>query len=397
MACSGKICVPQPQARPVTKSAEPSGMFRPRQLDPRYWHSLWLQIILGISVMMKMPIHVAADLLPAASTVSLHTSLYIELLPPGCCRNATGGSGPHTQYFFDKTNSECQALCDTRSTCLGYESNTNGKCELHADNDFNHTNPDPACRCVLRLTSSMTSSTTSVPPTTGTSVTVHTTIPTATPTTATPTTATPTTETPTTAIPSTAPSNAPSVSSGFTYVELTPRGCCRNATGGSGPNTQYFFGRTGSECEALCTSSPPCRGYEITASGKCELHADDDFAQTHPDATCRCVQRVASSALDNTFGDIGGSTAAQTWLPAFVMLGLVVGVIAYIAVRVKMARSMADVGNGRAVDVAGGVQSIPATASARGTAHALNLAFDAGITTPMSPNGANSVGRSSIV
>ena len=37
---------------------------------------------------------------------------------------------------------------------------TQGKCELHTDNDFDHTNPDAACRCVEKVIGSSTPSAT---------------------------------------------------------------------------------------------------------------------------------------------------------------------------------------------------------------------------------------------
>lgn len=62
---------------------------------------------------------------PVGAQPRTTTSLFVELQPQGCCRNANDESGPNTEFFFNRNQTECDALCDASATCLGYELNTN--------------------------------------------------------------------------------------------------------------------------------------------------------------------------------------------------------------------------------------------------------------------------------
>eukprot|EP00041_Stephanoeca_diplocostata_P008836 m.132474 g.132474 ORF g.132474 m.132474 type:complete len:333 (+) comp17501_c0_seq1:293-1291(+) len=282
---------------------------------------------------MEYRLALSVIILVLASTSLATADVFVEILPQGCCRNAEGGSGPNTQYFFGKTQSECESLCAASTTCLGYEISTSGKCELHADDDFVQTNPDPDCRCVARMSDDESGSGSDSGSEDASAA----------PSSAAPTSAAPTSAAPTTAAPATyAPTTSAPTSgeSSDTFVALVPQGCCRNAEGSSGPNTKYHFGQTQESCEALCAASTACRGYEIGTNGKCELHEDDDFDHTKPDSDCRCVEKVLGSASGAESDNSGSSSsAAATLAPVAIGLGLIVLVAVVGIARWKRATS----------------------------------------------------------
>mmetsp|Transcript_33190 Transcript_33190/g.86791 ORF Transcript_33190/g.86791 Transcript_33190/m.86791 type:complete len:1028 (-) Transcript_33190:173-3256(-) len=100
----------------------------------------------------------------------------------------------------------------------------------------------------------------------------------------------------------------------FSFVEVLPHGCCRDASGGRGSFT-VATAESVADCEALCTvSTAGCFGVEVTLEGdtsvRCELHhSDGDFDHT---ALCspltRCYARECLSDPPTTAPTAAPST-----------------------------------------------------------------------------------------
>eukprot|EP00041_Stephanoeca_diplocostata_P029337 m.863251 g.863251 ORF g.863251 m.863251 type:complete len:1100 (+) comp23541_c0_seq7:417-3716(+) len=200
----------------------------------------------------------------------------------GCCE---GPAGFETVVVSDI--GACLRMCVTMEGCMGAEFNENGNtCELHnAPDGLLTVDGNPTCSC-YRGPAFETQAPTESPvgaPTAATDA--------------------PTTDAPVTAAPST---EAPTATPGsISFVELEPQGCCRNAAGQSGIS-EYFFQQDRASCEDLCSRTFACMGYEIGASGKCELKRENDFNRTNPDASCNCVEKVgeAGDPSDVGFGQV---------------------------------------------------------------------------------------------
>jgi hypothetical protein len=89
------------------------------------------------------------------------TFMFTEVIPSGCCRTPSGGSGTVRPVFSVPTISHCESACNALESpaCTGYEvssvTSTSATCELHTSpNDFAYA--VGACRCFGRTTPSPT-------------------------------------------------------------------------------------------------------------------------------------------------------------------------------------------------------------------------------------------------
>jgi hypothetical protein len=184
---------------------------------------------------------------PTAMPTALPTSaptvvpVYSEVLPAGCCRTASGGTGLIISNTVVATIAECESACSAQINpppyprCVGYEVNEVGggtfNCELHRS-EISYT--VGACTGCFRIQAGPTTS------------------------------------------PVASPTSAPTVEPVFS--EVLPPGCCRTTGGGSGTVFPQTIVATIAECESACSAqiSPRCVGYEISDAGggsfNCELH-----------------------------------------------------------------------------------------------------------------------------
>jgi hypothetical protein len=78
-----------------------------------------------------------------------------------------------------------------------------------------------------------------------------------------------------------------------TYNEMSPRGCCRTSTDGSGDQATPFPASE-KECKSACTAQANCFGFEYHMwESTCELHASpNDFHHTSGYDQCQCFIKV---------------------------------------------------------------------------------------------------------
>lgn len=75
-------------------------------------------------------------------------SVFTEVLPTGCCRNAAGRSSTLANgHLFDVSLTACQMACLDRADCGAIEYKLNRHCELHPATDGFTTNSNSFCRC----------------------------------------------------------------------------------------------------------------------------------------------------------------------------------------------------------------------------------------------------------
>jgi Leucine-rich repeat (LRR) protein len=203
-------------------------------------------------------IQVTPTATPTAAPTSAPTviPMYSAVLPAGCCRTATGGTGMIISTVDVATIAECESMCSAQINplCAGFEvSDAAGgsfHCELHMS-EISYT-AGVCTGCFRRIN---------------------------------------------TVAPTASPTSAPTVAP--IYSELLPAGCCRDANGGSGTTYSPTTVATIAECERACNAqiSPRCVGYEVTPTGggnlSCELHRYDIFYADPGCTTVRCFRKTS--------------------------------------------------------------------------------------------------------
>eukprot|EP00035_Acanthoeca_spectabilis_P015304 m.304344 g.304344 ORF g.304344 m.304344 type:complete len:1453 (+) comp16339_c0_seq3:64-4422(+) len=224
---------------------------------------------------------------------SVGVSTYTEVLPAGCCRNASGASTTLSGgHFFGTNFLQCQDLCTARSDCGAIEFIPSApRCELHPVEDGTQTEPDSNCRCFVRSTTTISPSSTFPPVSTTSAPSVS-----------------------LTAVPSTsAPTSAPiQQAAQVQYDEVTPQGCCRDTNGQSNTlSGGHIFGTTLAMCKSACTARAECRTIEFIAlQNRCELHPGTDIF-TNGNTACQCLQQRNAGSVAPTLAD---TTMAPTML-----------------------------------------------------------------------------------